>query len=97
MSPAAAILVVDFWLLRKQKWNIPDLYNPEGIYWFQYGLNWRAFGRSNLPKFFFSWLMLIHDAVAYFLGMWPAVPASSPMCHCKKKIVLMLTSVAGLC
>jgi cytosine/uracil/thiamine/allantoin permease len=46
MSPAAAILVVDFWLLRKQRWNIPDLYIPEGIYWFQYGLNWRAFGRS---------------------------------------------------
>jgi NCS1 family nucleobase:cation symporter-1 len=54
MSPAAAILVVDFWLVRKQKWNIPDLYVPEGIYWFQYGLNWRAFGKSNLPQYFFS-------------------------------------------
>lgn len=55
MSPAAAILVVDFWLIRKTKWNIPDLYMPQGIYWFTGGLNWRAF-------------------LAYFLGMWPALP-----------------------
>lgn len=43
MSPAAAILVVDFWLVRKTKWNIPDLYTEDGIYWFWHGLNWRAF------------------------------------------------------
>ena len=43
MSPAASILVVDFWLVRKTKWNIPDLYTPGGIYWFWNGLNWRAF------------------------------------------------------
>jgi len=55
MSPAAAILVVDFWLIRKQKWNVPDLYTPGGIYWFTGGVNWRAM-------------------VAYFIGMWPALP-----------------------
>lgn len=43
MSPAAAILVTDFWLVRKTMWNIPDLYRPGGIYWFWKGLNWRAF------------------------------------------------------
>lgn len=43
MSPAAAILVADFWVVRKTAWNIPDLYRPEGIYWFWNGLNWRAF------------------------------------------------------
>ncbi|KAF1845991.1 uncharacterized protein K460DRAFT_284567 [Cucurbitaria berberidis CBS 394.84] len=55
MSPAAAILVVDFWLIRRQKWNIPELYAPGGMYWFTGGVNWRAM-------------------VAYFLGMWPALP-----------------------
>lgn len=55
MSPAAAILVVDFWIIRGTKWNIPELYTPGGIYWFNSGVNWRAF-------------------VAYFLGMWPALP-----------------------
>lgn len=43
MSPAAAILVVDFWIVRKTKWDVPSLYTAEGIYWFWHGLNWRAF------------------------------------------------------
>lgn len=55
MSPAGAILAVDFWLIRHQKWNIPDLYTPHGVYWFWNGVNWRAM-------------------VAYFLGMFPALP-----------------------
>jgi NCS1 family nucleobase:cation symporter-1 len=42
MSPAAAILIVDFWIIRRQKWNIPDLYKTDGIYWFNGGVNWRA-------------------------------------------------------
>lgn len=42
MAPAAAILLTDFWLVRKQKWNVPDLYDPHGTYWFFYGVNWRA-------------------------------------------------------
>ncbi|KAH3954985.1 hypothetical protein HBI25_027920 [Parastagonospora nodorum] len=42
MAPAAAVLVVDFWIVRKTKWNIPELYTPHGIYWFTGGVNWRA-------------------------------------------------------
>jgi NCS1 family nucleobase:cation symporter-1 len=42
MAPAAAILVVDFWIVRRTKWNIPELYTPHGIYWFTGGVNWRA-------------------------------------------------------
>lgn len=43
MSPAAAILVVDFWLVRRCRWIVPDLYREGGIYWFWCGLNWRAY------------------------------------------------------
>lgn len=43
MSPAAAILIVDFWIIRKTKWNIPELYKPGGTYWYTGGINWRAF------------------------------------------------------
>lgn len=43
MSPAASILVVDFWVVRRCKWNIPDLYVEHGIYWYWHGLNWKAF------------------------------------------------------
>lgn len=42
MAPAAAVLVVDFWIVRRTKWNIPHLYDPSGIYWFTAGINWRA-------------------------------------------------------
>lgn len=55
MSPAAAVLMADFWIVRRTKWNIPELYEPGGIYWYDAGVNWKAF-------------------VAYFLGMWPALP-----------------------
>lgn len=70
MSPAAAILIVDFWLVRKQKWNIPQLYQEGGIYWFTAGLNWRAF-------------------VAYFLGMWPALPVSPEFLYTCSTLSLM--------
>ncbi|KAI0482558.1 permease for cytosine/purines, uracil, thiamine, allantoin-domain-containing protein [Xylariaceae sp. FL0804] len=43
LAPAGAVLVVDFWLVRRCRWNVPDLYQPGGIYWFWHGLNWRAF------------------------------------------------------
>ncbi|RDW95060.1 hypothetical protein BP5796_00823 [Coleophoma crateriformis] len=43
MSPAAAVLMSDFWLVRRTKWNIPELYRPGGIYWYTAGVNWRAF------------------------------------------------------
>ena len=43
MSPAAAVLVADFWLVRRTRWNIPALYTPGGVYWFWHGVNWRAY------------------------------------------------------
>ncbi|KAH6677713.1 permease for cytosine/purines, uracil, thiamine, allantoin-domain-containing protein [Halenospora varia] len=45
ISPLAAINAVDFWLVRRRKWKVPDLYvgNSSSIYWFNWGLHWRAF------------------------------------------------------
>jgi len=37
------ILITDYWLIRKHKLIIPDLYRQEGIYWYNFGLNWKAF------------------------------------------------------
>jgi NCS1 family nucleobase:cation symporter-1 len=34
---------MDFWIVRQQKLKIPDLYTKDGIYWYQFGWNWRAF------------------------------------------------------
>lgn len=37
-----AILCTDFWIVRRQKLKIPDLYQQDGIYWYTFGFNWRA-------------------------------------------------------
>ena len=42
-SAMTGILIADFWVVRKQKMKIPDLYLEHGIYWYTYGINWRAF------------------------------------------------------
>ncbi|KFA81703.1 hypothetical protein S40288_08095 [Stachybotrys chartarum IBT 40288] len=44
VSPLAGINCVDFWVVRKRKWRVPDLYNgnTESIYWYTFGWNWRA-------------------------------------------------------
>lgn len=45
VSPLAGINAVDFWVVRKLRWKIPDLYKgkKDNIYWYAAGLNWRAF------------------------------------------------------
>lgn len=43
------VLAADFWIVRRQALKIPDLYKNGGIYWYHFGLNWRAFA-----SFFFS-------------------------------------------
>ncbi|EME41928.1 hypothetical protein DOTSEDRAFT_157061, partial [Dothistroma septosporum NZE10] len=45
VSPLAAINAVDFWIVRKKRWNVPDIYEGHkgSAYWYTAGLNWRAF------------------------------------------------------
>jgi len=43
MGPLAACLVADFWIIKKAKLNVHELYKGNGIYKFAYGYNWRAF------------------------------------------------------
>ncbi|KAK5729515.1 hypothetical protein LTR17_011935 [Elasticomyces elasticus] len=42
MAPMAGILVTDYWLVKHRKYDVPALYDPHGIYYYQYGVNWRA-------------------------------------------------------
>jgi nucleobase:cation symporter-1, NCS1 family len=37
------IIATDYWLTRKRKWVIPDIYKRDSIYWYTFGINWRAF------------------------------------------------------
>lgn len=54
---------MDFWLVRRKQWRVPDFYRGKGesIYWFTAGLNWRAFTAWSLavwPSFRKSLVLL---------------------------------------
>jgi nucleobase:cation symporter-1, NCS1 family len=42
MGPIAGILVSDFYLLRKKKLDVRAMYDPNGLYRYYRGWNWRA-------------------------------------------------------
>jgi nucleobase:cation symporter-1, NCS1 family len=43
-SVCTAILILDYWFIRKRAWKVPDLFRggPEYIYWYTHGINLRA-------------------------------------------------------
>lgn len=43
LAPMAALLCTDFFIIKKRKLNIYELYKPDGIYRFSKGWNWRAY------------------------------------------------------
>lgn len=46
LAPISGILVADYWLVKKQHYDIPALYDPFGRYRYSGtipGFNWRAF------------------------------------------------------
>ncbi|KAH0558403.1 hypothetical protein GP486_004938 [Trichoglossum hirsutum] len=43
MGPLAGTMVCDYYLIKKQKLNVHELYKDHGIYWYDHGFNWRAF------------------------------------------------------
>jgi NCS1 family nucleobase:cation symporter-1 len=42
MGAIAGILICDYWVLRKQRLNLAELFEPKGIYSYSNGVNWRA-------------------------------------------------------
>ncbi|KIJ54565.1 hypothetical protein M422DRAFT_152716 [Sphaerobolus stellatus SS14] len=42
IAPIIGIMVVDYWVLHKQKVDVPSMYRPHGRYWYTSGINWRA-------------------------------------------------------
>lgn len=43
MGPIAGIMITDYYILKKQKLNLHEMYKTRGIYYYSYGFNWRAF------------------------------------------------------
>ncbi len=46
LGPIAAIMVLDFWVVRKKRYLLEELYKPgpEGLYWYSNGINWVGLG-----------------------------------------------------
>ncbi len=46
LGPIAAVMVLDFWWLRKRHYDVAELYKygPEGLYWYSNGINWVGIG-----------------------------------------------------
>jgi NCS1 family nucleobase:cation symporter-1 len=42
MGAIGAIMICDYWVIRRQKLNLRELFNPSGIYSYNGGVNWRA-------------------------------------------------------
>lgn len=43
IAPIATILATDFFVIRRGKVDVRELYNEHGIYSYTWGVNWRAF------------------------------------------------------
>lgn len=44
LAPIAGLLFSDYWLIKRQRLDVPALYNPRGRYHYPFGVNWRALG-----------------------------------------------------
>lgn len=43
LAPIAALLAIDFFVVKRRRLDVYELYRPEGIYTFTLGWNWRAY------------------------------------------------------
>jgi NCS1 family nucleobase:cation symporter-1 len=43
MGPLAGTIVCDYYIIKKRKLNVDQLYTDRGIYWYNGGWNWRAY------------------------------------------------------
>jgi len=72
LGPVTGILICDYWIVRRQQFDIRHLYARKGgKFWFFHGLNWRAFAAflcayvPNLPGFIHQVQPSIRDAQPY--------------------------------
>jgi NCS1 family nucleobase:cation symporter-1 len=49
MGPLAGTIVCDYYIIKKQKLNVHELYHTNGIYYYNGGWNWRAFVSFFIP------------------------------------------------
>lgn len=59
LSPIMGLMATDYYLVRRRRIRLGDLYNPENsIYWYTWGVNWRA-----IPAWICGWIPTIGGLV----------------------------------
>ena len=77
LGSIAGVLIADYWLLRKRRLALADLYLPDGVYRYAGGWNWRAVV-ATLAGCFLAWGGLVIPALkplysyAWFVGFFAA-------------------------
>ncbi|WP_453985922.1 cytosine permease [Brevibacterium casei] len=75
LGPLFGVIMVDYWVVRKTKVNVPQLYTEagDGEYFYHHGVNWRAIG-AFVPAALLSLILALVPAFAsvsqfsWFLG-----------------------------
>jgi NCS1 family nucleobase:cation symporter-1 len=73
LGSIAGVLIADYWIIRKKKLELGDLYRTKGVYRYASGWNWRAVV-ATLLGCFFAWIGLIIEFLrplydyAWFVG-----------------------------
>ncbi|MGO2642795.1 cytosine permease, partial [Brevibacterium aurantiacum] len=67
LGPLFGVIMVDYWVIRKTKVNVPQLYTEagDGEYFYHRGINWRAIG-AFIPA---SLISLVFALVPAFAGL----------------------------
>jgi NCS1 family nucleobase:cation symporter-1 len=77
LGSIAGVLIADYWLVRRKRLALGDLYRTEGAYTYARGWNWRAVA-ATLAGCFFAWIGLVVPALrplydyAWFVGFGAA-------------------------
>jgi len=73
LGSIAGVLIVDYWLVRKKRLELGDLYRKQGVYTYSGGWNWRAVF-ATLAGCALAWIGLVVPALrplydyAWFVG-----------------------------
>jgi NCS1 family nucleobase:cation symporter-1 len=73
LGSIAGVLIADYWMVRRKRLALGDLYKTQGVYTYSSGWNWRAVA-ATLLGCFFAWIGLIVPALrplydyAWFVG-----------------------------
>jgi NCS1 family nucleobase:cation symporter-1 len=77
LGSIAGVLIADYWLVRRARLHLEDLYLPDGIYRYAGGWNWKAVA-ATLAGCALAWGGLVVDVLkplysyAWFVGFFAA-------------------------